>query len=228
MSEKQRVAVCIPSGETWTAPMAFQALCLSIYSTEHVHVMPVLLSGDDTAQARNRLVRMARRAGADWLLWIDNDMVFPPDSLVRLMNHNLDIVGVDYRRRAPPFQRVGLFLRDEDRPAVPRAQAEIAEGGLIEMAVIGLGLVLIKVDVFNVLSSPWFARTWAREHFSFGNPDGFSTEDSYFCYTARKMGYHIWCDLDLSREIQHVGQAVVPFDLPDAGLPDHPALPVPA
>ncbi len=107
-------------------------------------------------------------------------------------------------------------------------QIEDAKRGLLEMAVIGLGLILVKMTVFDHLSAPWFARTWVREHFTFGNPDGFSTEDAYFCHTAREKGYRICCDMELSKEIQHVGQAVIPFDLPDADLPDHSAVAIPA
>ncbi len=207
MSAKQRVAVCVPSGNTWTAPMAFQALCLAIHATAHVHVMPIMLAGDDTAQARNKLVRMARRAGADWVLWLDNDMVFPPDSLVRLLAHDLDIVGVDYRSRGAPFRRIGVFL-DGSKESRER------DSGLLEMGVIGFGLILMRAAMFEQMPSPWFARTWAKEHSSLGNPDGFSTEDAYFCHCARQYGHRTWCDLDLSKEVQHVGEAVVPFDLP--------------
>lgn len=221
MSEKQRVAVCIPSGESWKAPTAFQATCLAIYSAPHVAIVPINIRGEDTAQSRNRLVRHAIRSGAGWLLWIDADMVFPPDALMRLLAYDLDIVGVDYRLRGPPFKRIGLFMRDGDPKRtthVNRAEAAAQQTGLVEMAVLGLGFVLVRASVFRKLPPPWFGRTWSREHASLGNPDGFSTEDSYFCSVARHHGYSVWCDLDLSAQIQHVGEATVPFDLP--GAPD--------
>ena len=219
MPANQRVAVCIPSGESWKAPMAFQATCLVIHSAPHVEVIPINVRGEDTAQGRNRLVRHAQRAGAGWLLWIDADMVFPPEALMRLLAHDLDIVGVDYRLRAPPFRRIGLFLRDDDKrraTTLKRAEAEAQKTGLLEMAVLGLGLMLVRASVFSKLPAPWFGRLWSREHFSFGNPDGFSTEDSYFCSVARHHGYSVWCDLDLSAQVQHVGEATVPFHLPGA------------
>lgn len=219
MPANQRVAICIPSGESWKAPMAFQATCLAIHSAPHVKVLPINVRGEDTAQGRNRLVRLAQQTGAEWILWIDADMVFPPEALMRLLAHNLDIVGVDYRLRAPPFRRIGLFLRDDDKMRathVTRKEAEAQTTGLLEMAVLGLGFMLMRATVFEKLSSPWFGRQWTREHASLGNPDGFSTEDSYFCNVARHHGYAVWCDLDLSAQIQHVGEAAVPFDLPGA------------
>jgi hypothetical protein len=207
MPENKRVAVCIPSGGTWLAPMAFQALCLAIHSSPHVHLMPMILSGDDTAQARNRLVRMAQRHGAAWILWMDADMVFPPDALLRLMKHNRAIVGVDYRKRAAPYDKVSVSLSEEETSLDPPP-------GLVEKAIIGLGLVLVKMSVFESLPAPWFGRSWMREYASMSNPDGFSTEDAYFCNVARQKGYRVWCDRELSREIQHVGEMAVPFELP--------------
>lgn len=205
--------------------MAFQATCLAIHSAPHVGVIPINLRGEDTAQSRNRLVRHAMRSGAEWLLWIDADMVFPPDALLRLLAYDLDIVGVDYRLRGPPFRRIGLFMRDDDKMRtthVSMADAKAQATGLLEMAVLGLGFILVRASVFQKLRSPWFGRMWSPEHASLGNPDGFSTEDSYFCSVARHHGYSVWCDLDLSAQIQHVGEATVPFDLPGA-IDDLPA-----
>jgi glycosyltransferase involved in cell wall biosynthesis len=210
MHAKQRVAICIPSGESWMAPMAFQATCLAIHSAAFVNVIPLNIRGDDTAQARNRLVRYALQAGAEWLLWIDADMVFPPDALMQLLGHGVDIIGADYRRRAPPFDRIGvpvpgIHSKDERRD---------------EMLMLGLGLFLTRASVFNTLPSPWFGRTWRKEHATPDNPDGFSTEDTYFCGVARHYGYRIWCDVDLTAQVQHVGEAIVPWRLP--GAPDGP------
>ena len=226
MPAKQRVAICIPSGESWKAPMAFQATCLAICSAPHVEVVPVNVRGEDTAQGRNRLVRLALEARADWLLWIDADMVFPPEALLQLLAHDLDIVGADYRLRAPPFKRIGLFLHDEDQvrhSRVLRAQAQLQQTGLVEMAMLGLGFILVRAAVFKKLPAPWFGRTWVKEHATLDNPDGFSTEDTYFCNCARISGYPIWCDLDLSAKVQHIGEAVVPWRLGGAAEAARPA-----
>ncbi len=199
--------------------MAFQATCLAIASAPHVDLIPINIRGEDTAQGRNRLVRLALEGNADWVLWIDADMIFPPEALLRLLAHDRDIVGVDYRLRAPPFKRIGLFMHDDDpkrHTRVPRAQAQARQSGLIEMAMLGLGLILVRANVFRKLPSPWFGRTWVKEHATPDNPDGFSTEDTYFCNVARHYGYPIWCDLDLSAQVQHIGEACVPWRMPGA------------
>lgn len=198
--------------------MAFQALCMGIHSAAEVDIIPLGASGDDTAQARNNLTRWALKEHADWLLWLDNDMVFPPDLLLRLLAHERDIVGVDYRRRSPPYARIGLVLHADDPKGLPMFKGEVgarATTGLVERAMLGLGCFLVRASVFEALPAPWFARVWTREHVSADNPDGFATEDSYFCSCARAADYRIWCDLDLSAQVRHVGEAAVPWIMPE-------------
>lgn len=222
-----RVAVCVPCGDTWKAPMAFQALCLGIQSAPHAQVTPLIIVGDDTAQARNALVRSALAEDADYILWIDADMIFPPDALLRLLKHNRDIIGADYRRRVPPFGKIGLSIYPDDPKGLPMFKGEkgaTQKTGLVERAILGLGLLLVRAEVYRALPTPWFARIYRPEQATADNPDGFSTEDSYFCQVARMNDYRIWCDLDLTAQVLHVGEAVVPWQLPETvsnDLPDN-------
>ena len=207
MPANQRVAVCIPSGESWKAPMAFQATCLAIHSAPHVEVIPINVRGEDTAQGRNRLVRHAQRAGAGWLLWIDADMVFPPDSLVRLLAHNLDIVGADYRRRSSPFPRIG---KPVEAPA---------SRGLEEVSMLGLGLMLVRAGVLKRMGRPSFIRAWLLDQATPDNPSGFSTEDGYLCGHARFLGFKVYADLDLSADVGHLCEAPVPWGITAPDIP---------
>ena len=230
--DKPRVAVCIPCGDSWKAPMAFQSLCLGIQSAPHTQILPLIIIGDDTAQARNALVRAALAEDADYILWIDADMIFPPDALLRLLAHKRDIVGADYRRRVPPFGKIGLSIHPDDPKGLPMFKGEkgaTQKTGLVERAIIGLGLMLVRADVYRALPAPWFVRIYTPEHATADNPDGFSTEDSYFCQVARMKDYRIWCDLDLTAQVLHVGEAVVPWQLPETvpnDLPDNSAVAV--
>jgi hypothetical protein len=58
----------------------------------------------------------------DWLLWLDADMDFPADALIRLLRHNVDIVGGDYRlrRRASPSLLV-FFILEQNGCGLPGA-----------------------------------------------------------------------------------------------------------
>ena len=46
-------------------------------------------------------------------------------------------------------------------------------------------------------------------------PDGTVGEDVNFSRAAIAAGYDIWCDLDLTYEMGHVGEIVVPCVRPD-------------
>lgn len=209
------VALCIPSGENWKGATAFAALCLGIASDMHVNLCPINVRGTDTAHARNQMVRMAREQGVDWTLWIDADMVFPPAALLRLLAHDKDIVGADYRLRTPPYPKIGLAI-DPANPQGPALQLSAADEaittGLVERAVLGLGLLLVRTSVFTE-DGPWFMRGWLPQNTRSDNPDGFTTEDSFFCAYARHRGHRVWCDLDLSAEVLHVGEMMVPWQL---------------
>lgn len=53
-------------------------------------------------EARHRLVAEALAWGAERMLCLDADHVFPPDALLRLLAHNLPAVGCNYPRRFTP------------------------------------------------------------------------------------------------------------------------------
>lgn len=140
------------------------------------------------ANARNSCVAAAQDAKADYLMFIDSDMVFPPDTIDRLMAHDKDIVGGTYVRRGPPFDNLGKSIDpDQDK-----------KSGLVEMSHIPTGMLLIKMSVFNKLPKPYF-RYGVEE--SLGIING---EDMTFCRMVREAGFRIYCDIDLSMELRHI------------------------
>lgn len=207
---RPKVAICIPSSETWKAQTAFAMVCLGIHSAfSNVIPIPINDRGGDAAENRNLMVMRGRGQGADWFLFVDADMTFPHDALTRLLAHDVDVVGADYRMRAHPFRRIGLS--PEGKP-YPGDHVEPTEG-LVERGVIGLGFVLVRASVFDKLPAPWFARTWIPEHATPDNPFGFSTDDSYFFHYCHHHGFKVWCDMGLTRQVGHIGEINVPWEL---------------
>lgn len=152
--------------------------------------------------SRNSLATKAIQSEADYVLWLDSDMVFEPDLLERLMKtlteNDLDIVTGLYFRRVPPYSPV-LFkdlnlIRDTffDWTEFKELPSE-----LFEVAGCGFGCVLMKTDAF--------IDTQAK----FGNmfaPIGNTGEDLAFCWRARECGYKVWCDPSII--CGHVGYAI--------------------
>lgn len=140
----------------------------------------------------------------DYVLWLDSDMVFGQDLLIRMkkvMDENdLDFLTGLYFRRVPPYSPVlfdTLEITEEggchwtDFKSVP-------EQGLFKVGGCGFGAVLIKTDVlFDVQAR-------------FGNmfqPIANMGEDLSFCWRARQCGYDIWCDPSI--ELLHVGYVAI-------------------
>jgi len=190
-SSLPRVAIAVPSGDMVHADfaMAYAQLCMA---SAGLPLQLITVKSSIVAQARNNGVEIARGFGADYIFFLDSDMLFPSTALFRLLLHRKDIVGATYTKRVAPFDILGTKLAEQ--PAV-------LSGDLLEMQRIPTGCLLIKMDVFEKLSKPYF-------RFDVDAQGSIVGEDYVFCDRAREAGFRIWCDAVMSREIGHIGQSV--------------------
>lgn len=158
-------------------------------------------SSSIVAHAREQTVHGAIASSADYLMQIDSDMVFPMNTIDKLLAHGKDIVGCSYVRRGPPFDNLGNMLHPE--------QDKGKEDGLVEMLHMPTGMLLIKMDVFKALTTPYFR--YETDEAS-GKVRG---EDIVFSERCRAAGFSLWCDLTLSKEIGHIYNYVL--------MPEDPA-----
>lgn len=153
--------------------------------------------------ARNNLARQAIKAEADWVLWLDSDMVFSPDFLQRMLTvcteNNIDFLTALCFRRKPPYTPT-LFDRLEkiEKGASYTALLSVPDGRF-QVGGCGFAGVLMSTDVLLSVASKFDGRM-------FDPINGFG-EDVAFCWRARQCGYDIWCDSEI--EMGHVGQCVV-------------------
>ncbi len=190
-----KIAVCFPSGDMVHADFAL-ALAGMLNSTPPLDTPIVNNKSSIVAAARNDGVKRAREMGCDYILFLDSDMVFPRDTLHRLLVHREAIVGATYVKRVPPYPVLGTAAESE-----PTCDAR----GLTEMLRIPTGCLLIRMSVFDALKPPYFR--FVTDEAS-GDIIG---EDYDFCDRARQAGFHVWCDAKLSLLIGHVGQKVFRF-----------------
>lgn len=145
--------------------------------------------------AREALAKKSLEQKATHILWIDSDMEFPPDLLVRLLRHDVDIVGANCIARRPPFN---LTARDESGKQIPTNPDST---GLEKVASVGFGVLMHRIEVLHAIPEPWFDFEWNRES-EFTLITG---EDVRFCKRARAAGFDIYIDHDLSKQVNHVG-----------------------
>jgi len=195
MSERPRVAVCIPSGTMVHADFAIALSALVAHSMGTTQIGVWNRKGTLVEEARNLLVEEAMAWRPDWLLWLDTDHRFPPEALLRLLGHDTDIAAATYRGRWPPFPVAGSFLDPTH---------DLAAGGLVEAEWLPAGLMLVRAAVYRAFPRPWYRN-------SYDAAGAITGEDVNFCRAARAAGASVWCDLDLSRDVLHLGELAVPF-----------------
>ena len=133
---------------------------------------------------RQEIVEKAIEKECTHLLFVDSDMSFPKDAVVRLLARNKDIVGAHYNRRKFPPTSTVVNPKDPNM-------------GITTCDSVATGFMLIKLDVFKKLSKPWFF--WELDE----KGKTVTGEDYFFCRKAREAGYEIWADFTL--EVLHEG-----------------------
>lgn len=212
-----KILIAIPCMDQVPAPFA-QSLAM-IQKTED-NVACAFQMGSLIYTSRNNLSLQAMKTEFDYMLWLDSDMVFQQDLLIR-MKQTMDEKGLDfltglYFRRVPPFTPVLFDQLDiaEDGSCTWTDWKDVPEG-LFKVGGCGFGCVLIKTDVlFDV-------QTKFGELF---NPIANMGEDLSFCWRARQCGYDIWCDPSLV--CGHVGYTVINDKFYESYRSAHPEMEV--
>lgn len=249
-----KVMFCIPSGRSWESRTACSVAGMATFTALNGKNIGISnLEGSMITKSRNDLVQIAINANFDYIMWIDTDMVFPPDSLMKLLAHNKDIVGSTYNKRVPPYETLGR-LKGE-------APVDLLRGGLREAELLPGGFLLVKVDVYRKMRWPWYFETYQwpgengvdalknylRDNFnahapedlmatlddspiaawlndvhakeSANNPWRYFSEDVNFCRKAIKNGNRIWCDLNITFNMIHLGVLEVTCKPPENAAP---------
>ena len=140
---------------------------------------------------RDAAVMDARAAGFSHLLFLDADMIFPDNVLIRMLRHtDQGIVSGLYVQKQAPYRPIAL--RDGvDKGGVMWYQHDTGpfDGPLRPQQVVGMGCTLIPLSVFDAIGPrPWFEYK--------PDADGWPmvSEDVPFCQRADAAGIGIWLD----------------------------------
>ena len=153
--------------------------------------------------ARNNLARQAIKSEADWVLWLDSDMVFSPDLLQRMLKvcteNDIDFLTALCFRRKPHFTPCLFDRLDKVGRGASYTALMSVPDGRFKVGGCGFAGVLMSTDVLMSVASKFDGRM-------FDPLEGFG-EDVSFCWRARQCGYDIWCDSEI--EMGHVGNCIV-------------------
>lgn len=153
--------------------------------------------------ARDALAKNAIEMGADYIFWLDSDMVFSPDTLQRMMSirDKGDIISGLYFRRVSPYTPVLYKDLDINEKGATWSEFDDIPEEIFECGGVGFGCCLMPTEVcIDVLAK--FGQMFT--------PINGVGEDLSFCWRARQCGYKIVCDPSV--ELGHVGNYVITRD----------------
>lgn len=230
-----KVAVGICARGEWSAATAVSVTDMAMHFAKgcagELKIIP--MNGFIVPEMRSRVWAAAEMWGATHVLYIDSDMGFPDDALLRLLRHGKDVVGVNYPRKSFPYVPTAYGDNgDEIGPVYTREDST----GIQKVKHLGFGLVLVQIGVFDRLLDdtdeeaaaadlikgfvdankdkiPAHMRSYLTKdrpsffHFdSVADGKKWITEDVYFARRCAQKGIDLYIDHDLSKQIRHVGQ----------------------
>jgi predicted O-methyltransferase YrrM len=171
--------------------------------------LPLEEEGALIDSARNRIFRKAQTENADYLLFVDSDMVFPADALQKLINLDKDIAsGVYFSRKAP--HRPIVYEWTGKKTGVHRNLVYIPEEPF-KVDSVGAGFLLISRKVLDGWT-PEVYQKHGRPFTRILSDDGKTGadhlgEDTSFCLRCKELGYEVWADPTFT--LGHRGSATV-------------------
>lgn len=183
-----RIAVCIPhSYQTLHKPFTLSLLgvvrSFDLWNDRDAegdidHELNVFMQNEGPIdQMREILVLTAQAWGADFILWLDADMTFPPNLIERMLNHfkdNWDLEAVTglYTWKKPPFlPHVYTRLNKDTGKFAVAGVFPLNKPFKVEAA--GYGCIMVRASNYPDNMRPWFLVEKTGDSISYG-------EDLYY------------------------------------------------
>lgn len=202
----RKILIAVPCMDQVPAQFAHSLATLTSYGIKDTTISIWFNLGSLIYTSRDQIAKKALLDEADLVMWFDSDMVFNPDTLMRmvaLIDEGHDIVTGNYYRRTPPFTPVVFDKMDLNEAGTEFTWTEFEEipDKPFEVGACGFGCVLMKTDVFVSVFAQ-FGQMFT--------PIANCGEDIAFCWRARQCGYKIICDPSIG--LGHVGHTIITKD----------------
>ena len=165
------------------------------------------------AYARNILTARYLQKGEDYLLFIDADLEFEPECVLKMLIAEKDVICTPYRTKTNDPESIQYTVSIKDPKNV-----KILAGGLVEIQNGPAGMMMVKRNVFEKLIKDYpnkeikyhpnpgaFPKDLRIYNFCDCNfKDGiWKGEDIFFCDLAREAGFKVYANI--SSPITHHG-----------------------
>jgi len=193
----QITEVCFSSYLQWTI--------LAIQNNLNFQI-DTLSNESNVNRARNSCAAKFLSGDATHLMFVDADIQFRAEDVVKLVAHDKEIVGGIYPQKTLPPKMVVNTLNNSKH-----------EGDLVEVGTLGTGFMLIKRTVFTQMieagaqkytDAIGLSSVENNNQYDFFNctidtQGRYLTEDWSFCRQWRELGGTIWADTSIA--LVHVG-----------------------
>lgn len=139
-------------------------------------------------EARNQIAQQALSINADWVLFLSDDVVPPPEVFSLLVRHKKPLVTGVYWEKKPACRQPYIW-----RDVMKGPFTEWKYGEFFKVDWAGCDCLLVHTDVFRAIEYPYFSHDWRWTGAS-DKPATLATEDMYFYTKTRKAGFDLWCD----------------------------------
>ena len=201
----KKYLIAIPCFDT-----VYTDFMLSLLSMQRVgNVYCQVIKSSLIYDARNKLAQQAVDDGYDRVLWLDSDILFQPDLMLRLAQHldnGLEYVSGLYFKRQYPTDPVcfkTIVQRKEDRELITEALVyrDYPKDQLFEVDATGFGAVMIETSLIK--------RVKDKYGLPFSPQLGLG-EDMSFCWRAKQVGAKLYCDSSI--KLKHIGSTAFTED----------------
>lgn len=189
-----RIEVAMPNlGKIYTEVVGSMiSMAMSYKDIDFRYYMPM---NSLVYDARNKAINQMLRDDADYLLFIDSDIIFPVDALKKAIEKNAQVVTGIYYARAEGIDEPIIYKKIRPRTlfkdAISEVDKEVSDNAIVSAC--GMGFCLIKREVI--------LRMLKRYKSPFEPYKGLG-EDFSFCYRLNKLRVPI---VAIDCDLKHIG-----------------------
>ena len=196
-----KVLIGTPYYRTVHPDFVTSLMSMILASSKIIKCTHIFVQGTNASRQRNMLSKMAVMGGYDYLLTVDSDMTFPIETLVQLLDVNVQVIGGVYTGRLEGARKIlmvfkedrveeeGVFVHYNNKKELPTTKEPFKVAG------VGSAFLLIKTTLLAHMYNDVLVERYGLP-FNFWpvhrkNPLG---PDLSFCHRLNELGIDIWAD----------------------------------
>lgn len=166
-----------------------------------LHIRSVFLANESILTiARNELINLAYRENYDAMVFIDDDELWNPETLIEIIQSNKDVIGLPVVNKGDSIIQYNVSMTKEI--------IKDEKDGYIKVKSVGTGFLKLSkkviIDLCESNTEILFRGKKLKNVFEFNYiNDSFIGEDIMLCKKLNELGYSIW--LNPEHTVSHMG-----------------------